>query len=163
LLGNHNSIMFNELSNTIGVSFVIVVCAFFAQVLSTFVSIQRGKHKIKAPATTGHETFERAFRTHLNYVENLVVFLPIYIVSVVNSGVDFLTRPFPPAVFLIGCVWILSRIVGSLVYINKWKYNLGIIMYIISLLCILILLFISFSGMWEYINQVLEQGKIMRQ
>ena len=36
----------------------------------------RGKHGIKAPATTGHDEFERMHRVHQNTMEQLVVFLP---------------------------------------------------------------------------------------
>ena len=36
----------------------------------------RGKHSVKAPATTGHEEFERMNRVHQNTLEQLVLFLP---------------------------------------------------------------------------------------
>ena len=36
----------------------------------------RGKYKIKAPACTGHEQFERLFRIQQNTMEQLVVFIP---------------------------------------------------------------------------------------
>jgi uncharacterized membrane protein YecN with MAPEG domain len=36
----------------------------------------RGRYGVKAPATTGHELFERAYRVHQNTLEQLVVFLP---------------------------------------------------------------------------------------
>lgn len=40
------------------------------------VGALRGKHGVKAPATGGHEEFERMNRVHLNTMEQLVVFLP---------------------------------------------------------------------------------------
>lgn len=40
------------------------------------VGALRGKHGVKAPATTGHDEFERMNRVHLNTMEQLVVFLP---------------------------------------------------------------------------------------
>lgn len=40
------------------------------------VARMRGKHRIEAPATTGHPAFERAFRVQMNELENLVAFLP---------------------------------------------------------------------------------------
>lgn len=36
----------------------------------------RGRFEVPAPATRGHETFERFFRAHQNTTEQLVVFLP---------------------------------------------------------------------------------------
>ncbi len=44
--------------------------------ISMLVGRARGKYGIKAPATTGHEVFERTFRVHQNTLEQLVVFLP---------------------------------------------------------------------------------------
>ncbi|NCF14205.1 MAG: MAPEG family protein [Gammaproteobacteria bacterium] len=40
------------------------------------VGSMRAKHQVKAPATTGHDDFERMNRVHLNTLEQLVVFLP---------------------------------------------------------------------------------------
>ena len=40
------------------------------------VGALRGKHGVKAPATSGHEEFERMNRVHLNTMEQLLVFLP---------------------------------------------------------------------------------------
>jgi hypothetical protein len=40
------------------------------------VGSMRGKHKIIAPAMTGHPEFERMFRVQQNTMEQLVVFIP---------------------------------------------------------------------------------------
>ena len=45
-------------------------------VFAVQVGAQRGKHGVKAPATSGPPEFERAFRVHENTVEQLVIFLP---------------------------------------------------------------------------------------
>ena len=45
-------------------------------VFSTLVGRARGKYGIKAPATSGHPLFERAFRVHQNTQEQLIIFLP---------------------------------------------------------------------------------------
>ena len=43
----------------------------------SFVAGQaRGRYRIKAPAVTGHENFERAYRVQMNTVEQMVFFLP---------------------------------------------------------------------------------------
>jgi len=36
----------------------------------------RVKFEVKAPATTGHETFERYYRVHYNTLEQLILFIP---------------------------------------------------------------------------------------
>lgn len=44
--------------------------------ISILVGRARGKYGIKAPATSGHEIFDRTFRVHQNTLEQLIVFLP---------------------------------------------------------------------------------------
>ena len=36
----------------------------------------RGTYKVAAPATTGHEVFERYFRAQMNTLEQLIIFVP---------------------------------------------------------------------------------------
>jgi len=36
----------------------------------------RGRFKVPAPATSGHEVFERYFRVQMNTLEQLVIFVP---------------------------------------------------------------------------------------
>ncbi|HEX3487379.1 MAG TPA: MAPEG family protein [Micropepsaceae bacterium] len=68
----------------------------------------RGKHKIQAPAVTGHPSYERAHRAHSNTVENLVLMLPLlWIASVFYGG------QIP---FWLGLLWVLSRIVYAIGY-----------------------------------------------
>lgn len=46
------------------------------------VAEARGRFGIKAPATTGHEEFERIYRVQVNTMESLVAFLPaLYIAA----------------------------------------------------------------------------------
>ncbi len=68
----------------------------------------RGKYGIKAPATTGHPEFERAFRVQQNTVEQLVVFLPslwLFSLSVGQIGGGVL-----------GLVWIVGRVIYGVSY-----------------------------------------------
>ena len=57
---------------------VIVTFLVLAQfvLFGVQVGAMRGKHGVKAPATTGHEEFERMNRVHINTMEQVVVFLP---------------------------------------------------------------------------------------
>ena len=36
----------------------------------------RGKYKIKAPAVSGDEMFDRHYRIHQNTIEQIVIFIP---------------------------------------------------------------------------------------
>ncbi|MDH3620449.1 MAG: MAPEG family protein [Gammaproteobacteria bacterium] len=57
---------------------VIVTFLVLAQYVLFGVQVGslRAKHGVKAPATTGHDEFERMNRVHLNTMEQIVVFLP---------------------------------------------------------------------------------------
>jgi hypothetical protein len=55
---------------------VMVLVLIEYMVFGGIVGYMRGKHDVKAPATTGPPEFERAFRVHMNTLEGLVVFLP---------------------------------------------------------------------------------------
>ncbi len=58
----------------------VAIVTILALAQFVFFSIQvgsmRGKHEIKAPATSGHPEFERMFRIQQNTMEQLVVFIP---------------------------------------------------------------------------------------
>lgn len=58
------------------VALVILLAILEYIVLVGLVGYARGKYGIRAPATTGHEAFERTFRVQQNTLEGLVVFLP---------------------------------------------------------------------------------------
>ena len=56
---------------------VVIVLALVQYVaFGMLVGWARGKYGVKAPAVTGHETFDRYFRVHQNTLELLVVFVP---------------------------------------------------------------------------------------
>ena len=58
------------------VHFVIALALLEFFVFLNAVGRARGLFKISAPATTGHEVFERYFRVQMNTLEQLVVFGP---------------------------------------------------------------------------------------
>lgn len=70
-------------------------------VLAGLVGRARDKYGIKAPAMTGHPDFERAFRTHMNTVENTVIFLPAL----------WLFAAFVSEIWavVLGAVWLAAR------------------------------------------------------
>jgi hypothetical protein len=58
------------------VAIVIALALLEFVVFGMLVGRARGLYGVKAPATTGHEIFERYFRVHYNTMELLVVFVP---------------------------------------------------------------------------------------
>ena len=72
----------------------------------------RAKHKILAPAMTGHPHFERAIRVQVNTVEQFVIFLPLLWLATTY----FRIIGWLPAA--LGFVWCLGRIIYSLGYMS---------------------------------------------
>lgn len=62
----------------------------------------RGKYGIKAPATTGHEGFERAYRVQMNTLEQSVLFLPTLWLAA--------THGFAGWAGIAGLAWIVGRV-----------------------------------------------------
>jgi len=55
---------------------VIIVAVLEYIVFGFLVGKARARYGVKAPATTGHEVFERYFRVQQNTLETLVAFIP---------------------------------------------------------------------------------------
>ncbi len=66
-------------------NYVDLVAALAVLELMLFASLvgrARGKYGVKAPAVSGHEMFERAYRVQMNTLELMVAFLPsLYIAA----------------------------------------------------------------------------------
>ena len=70
---------------------------------SVLVGQARGAYGIKAPAVSGNEMFERAYRVHMNTLELLVAFLPALFVA---------SKYWPQAyVAAAGAVYLVGRFV----------------------------------------------------
>ena len=82
------------------VTLIAVGQTFF---LSARVGLARGKLGIEAPATTGKPEFDKAFRIHMNTVEQLVLFVPMLWLAA--SVVGDLWAP------AVGAIWIVGRVV----------------------------------------------------
>jgi glutathione S-transferase len=119
--------------------FVTLVTLITYQILSISVSAARGKYKITAPATTGNINFERVYRTHLNYLENLVIFLPLVWIDSLEFGGSIF--------FLVPAIsWLISKILFSVAYIKNWDFKVKLAFNIgatISVLTLFILGIIS--------------------
>lgn len=71
----------------------------------------RGLYGIKAPATTGNELFERAFRVQMNTMESAVVMLPalwLYAGLIDDRGAG-----------LMGLIWLVARVWYALAYLKE--------------------------------------------
>jgi glutathione S-transferase len=102
----------------------------------------RGKHKIDAPAMTGHPEFERAARVQMNTLEALPVFLP---------GLWLATLYFSPAVpsvawlpAALGLLWVVGRYLYMTGYMTAAdKRSTG---FLISTLAQIVLLLLAVAG-----------------
>jgi glutathione S-transferase len=68
----------------------------------------RAKYEVKAPATSGHEMFDRAYRVQMNTLESAMLLLPsmwIYanLIGDIGSGVS-------------GAIWITGRLWYAVAY-----------------------------------------------
>lgn len=70
----------------------------------------RGKYAIKAPATSGHPLFERAYRVQMNTLEQTVMFLPTLWLAA--------TYGFSGWAGIAGLVWLLGRVWYAVAYMN---------------------------------------------
>lgn len=71
-------------------------------VTAMLVGKARGTHGVKAPATTGHPDFERAYRVQANTLEAAVAFLPALWVAGSYSSASIAA--------VLGAVWLLGRV-----------------------------------------------------
>ena len=65
----------------------------------------RGKHGVKAPATSGHPEFDRAYRVQMNTLEQLGIFLPFLWVAA------FYPIRWQWLAPLVGFVWLIGRFI----------------------------------------------------
>jgi uncharacterized membrane protein YecN with MAPEG domain len=115
---------------------VVIVLALLQYVaFGMLVGWARGKYGVKAPAVTGHETFDRYFRVHQNTLELLVAFVPA--IWLFGMYVD------PTWAALLGLVFIVARMFYLRGYVrDPAKREVG---FTLSVLPILVLLV---GGLW---------------
>jgi glutathione S-transferase len=87
---------------------VTLLAPLLYMVLSMVAGQARAKYRIKAPAVTGHENFERAYRVQMNTVEQMVFFLPaLWLCAVLLSDKGAAVG---------GLIWIIGRAVYAVSY-----------------------------------------------
>lgn len=84
---------------------VTLLIGFFYFFTAFRVGNLRGKHNIKAPATSGHPEFDRAYRVQLNTLEQMGLVLPfLWLAALYPIGWAWLAP-------LVALVWLLARVV----------------------------------------------------
>ena len=99
----------------------------------------RGKYGIKAPAVSGHEGFECAYRAHLNTVEQTVMFLPVLWIASLTG--------FELWAHFLGAAWIAGRIWYVLGYNKAAKARSG--GFLLSFFAFLGLFILSVIGLYQ--------------
>lgn len=79
--------------------------------LTMMVGKARATYNIQAPATTGHEMFDRHYRAHLNSVEQSVVFFPLLAVCAF-TGSAVITA-------ILGVVYLFGRVIYAAGYVKE--------------------------------------------
>ena len=93
------------------IAIVTVLALLQTFVFAIQVGQARAKHGIDAPATSGNDEFERAYRVHQNTIEQMIIFVPslwmfgFYVDARVGAG--------------IGILFIIAR----LIYRNAYRGN----------------------------------------
>ena len=88
---------------------VIIIAVFEYMTFAFLVGKARARYGVKAPATTGHEVFERYFRVQQNTLETLVAFIPG--ISLFALFVD------PNWAAWIGLVYVVGRLLYFRAYV----------------------------------------------
>ena len=107
---------------------LLVVLLMFATALN--VGRARGLYGIKAPATSGHEMFDRAFRVQMNTLESAMAMLPalwLYAGFIGDRGAA-----------ITGAIWLVARVWYAIAYLRDPRSRsagFGIA-------------FLAFAGLW---------------
>lgn len=124
------------------VTLLAIVLYYF--VMGMRVGTMRARLNIKAPATTGHPDFERAFRVHANTGEQYIAFLPaLWIATLLFQSIFWL-----PAAF--GTVFLIGRVVYMQLYMRNPEGRLpGAFLSMLPILGLIIIAVIGAVQMWS--------------
>lgn len=93
---------------------LVTLCALIEYfVFGALVGRARGKYGVKAPATSGHEVFDRYFRVHYNTLELLIVFIPALWIAAQYWN--------PVWMAAVGAVYLVGRILYLRGYVSDPK------------------------------------------
>ena len=108
---------------------VLAILQFFW--FGILVGRARAQYGVKAPATTGHEMFDRAFRVQMNTLEQLVAFLPALLIAGMY---------WPNAIVAsIGVVYLIGRFVYRQKYVaDPSKRAIGFLLTVLPIFTLLL-------------------------
>jgi glutathione S-transferase len=92
------------------VTLILVLAVIEVLILGFLVGRGRDTYGVPAPATSGHPTWERLNRAHQNSLEQLVVFMPLFMAYTFNADV--------PTGLLAGVVFLIARIAYAVGYVR---------------------------------------------
>lgn len=99
--------------------------------LGILVGRARARYGVAAPATTGHEIFDRWFRVHMNTAEQLLLFVPLMWIYAYYWN--------PVWAAGIGLLFIIGRTVYAITYIREPKSrSLGFLLTFIPIFVFLV-------------------------
>jgi glutathione S-transferase len=115
--------------NYVHIVAVLAILQFF--LFGILVGRARQKYGIKAPHTSGHELFERAFRVHANTLEQLIAFLPALLIA---------SLYWPNAIIAgIGAVYLFGRFLYRHLYLaDPAKRGIGFLLTVLPIFTLLI-------------------------
>lgn len=76
-----------------------------------FVGRARDKYRIKAPAVSGHEMFEREYRVQMNTLEQLICFLPALLIAGLYWSQAFVAG--------VGVIYLIGRALYHRAYVRN--------------------------------------------
>ena len=92
------------------IALITVLTVLLLATTAFMVGRARGRFGIKAPATTGPDGFERAFRVQMNTQEAALMFLPA-LWAAANFGAVWISAT-------LGALWLVARLWYALAYAN---------------------------------------------
>jgi glutathione S-transferase len=93
------------------VMLIVVLAVIEVMVLGFLVARGRDRYGVPAPATSGHPDWERLNRAHQNSLEQLVLFIPLFLAYCFNTGLQ--------TGIVLGLVYLLARIVYAVGYVRR--------------------------------------------
>ncbi len=120
--------------NYVQIIAVLAILQFFF--FGILVGRARGKYGVKAPATSGHEMFDRAYRVQMNTLEQLVGFLPALLLA---------SLYWPNWIIAcIGAVYLIGRFLYQRSYVtDPAKRGLGFVLTVIPTFVLLLAVLIG--------------------
>jgi glutathione S-transferase len=99
-----------EMSHTYTTAVTLLTLLLYL-VVTMNVGKARGKYGVKAPAVTGNENFERAYRVQMNMLEQMAFFLPslwLYALLMNDKGAA-----------VGGLIWLIGRAIYAIAYTSE--------------------------------------------